>query len=160
MNKAQLLQRIRDARQRLELAVASVPDRHMTDVALYDLWSMKDFLAHITVWERYVVELAAALSAGREPRYHYNTVPVDDVNAETYQANKDRSLADIRDDSAASYAALLRFIEDAPDALLFDPNYWEYTQGIPFEQWIASNSDEHYDEHLPDVLDFLRRAGF
>ncbi|MBK8134621.1 MAG: ClbS/DfsB family four-helix bundle protein [Chloroflexi bacterium] len=159
MDKSNLLARTKAARARLDAALARVPDHRMSDVALYELWTLKDFLAHLTVWEQYVIGLASDLTAGRTPEYHFNTVPVDQINAETYAANKDRPLADIRAESAASFAAILRLIEDSPDALLFDPRFWSYTRGHPFERWIASNADEHYDEHLPDVLNFLTRAG-
>ncbi len=48
------------------------------------------------------MEVAGALSHGRVPEYRFNTVPVDQLNAEAYAANKNRILADIRAESAAS----------------------------------------------------------
>lgn len=159
MDKAELFRLIGEARARIDAAIDRVPDARKNEIALYDLWSMKDFIAHLTVWERYALDVAEALSNGMEPRYHFGTVPVDQINAETYEANKERSLADIRSEAAATHAKLLAMIEAAPDAMLFDGKYWPYTQGHPFEAWIASNSYEHYDEHLPDVLDYLQKAG-
>jgi uncharacterized protein (TIGR03083 family) len=159
MDKAELLAKTRDARSRIDAAIARVPDDRMNEVSLYERWTIKDFVAHLAVWERYALDVADALSNGREPTYHFGTVPVDRINDATYVANKDRSLEDVRAEAVATYAALLTMIETAPDELLFDGTYWPYTQGYPFVAWIRSNADEHYDEHLPDVLAFLEQAG-
>jgi hypothetical protein len=159
MDKTELFRRISEARARIDAAIDRVPDARKGEIALYGLWSMKDFIAHLTVWERYALDVAGALSNGREPRYQFGAVPVDQINAETYEANKGRSLADIRAEAVATHAELLAMIEAAPDAMLFDGNYWPYTQGHSFKAWISTNSYKHYDEHLPDVLDYLQRAG-
>lgn len=159
MEKTELLHKIRSARARIDAAIGRVPDERMSDVALYGLWSIKDFIAHLAVWERYAIDVAEALLAGREPRYRFGSVPVDQINAETYEANRDRSLTEVRADAATTHVALLALIEASPDNLLFDGGYWPYTRGYPFVEWIRSNSDEHYDEHLPDVLEYLEQSG-
>jgi hypothetical protein len=51
-----------------------------------------------------------------------------------------------------AYEAILAIVENAPDADLFDPDRFPWCRGEPFYRWIAVNTNEHYNDHLPDLL--------
>lgn len=156
MNKGELFQRINAARSRLDAAIAQIPDAHMGDIAVYGLWTMKDFLAHVASWERYVIDIHEALTAGREPRHHFDTTPVDALNEETLQRSQTQTLEAVREEYITTHGDLLRLVEEAPAESLFSADYWPYTNGSTFERWLAVSTYEHYDEHLPDVIGFLQ----
>ena len=148
MNRATLLRTIQLGRDRLEAALATLPDESMADRIDVE-WTRKDVLAHIEAWEHRVVDLLERLRAGEEPR---DEVETDERNAEIYRQSRDRSLTDVRSGEQAAYRALVAAVEGASDDELFDGSHFAWTEGDPFEQWVRGNADEHYDEHLEQLM--------
>ena len=123
--------------------------------ALSNGWTVKDMLAHLGAWENRADYLYQMLSRGR---------PVEDgvtdfnqFNAVTYQANQGRSLDVIRAEEIAAFTRLRAVAETAPEAYLFDPAQFSWTEGRPFVDWIAWNTYDHYAEHLPDLRAWLEK---
>jgi len=141
-------------------ALARVDDRHATDVALYDRWSVRDLLAHLGWWERRAVDL-----------YHYSTEgtplvpPLGSMSEGEYNEMilaqyQNASVADVRDMELSAYADLVGIGETAPEEALFSPDRFSWTEGQPFWPWIAGNTYEHYAEHVAGLLEWLAaRAG-
>jgi hypothetical protein len=147
MNRATLLTAIRIGRDRLEAALASLPDEAMLD-RIDETWTRKDVVAHLEAWERRVVELLDRLRAGEEPR---DEIETDERNARFHARDRDRDLADVRAGEQDAYVRLVHAIETATDDELFDGSHFPWTEGDPFESWLRGNSDEHYDEHLEQL---------
>ena len=55
MTKEKLIQEIRSERTRLEKTLEKVPQQQMVTPGVFDEWTVKDFLAHITVWEKRMI---------------------------------------------------------------------------------------------------------
>ncbi len=149
MTREELLKRIDDGRADLLAQLARVPAERLTQPTLANGWSVKDMLAHLATWERRVEYLYRMLSSGR---------PVEDgvtdsnvYNATTYEANRHRPLAEIQAEETAAFLALRTVAETAPEADLFDPARFAWTEDRAFCDWIAWNSYDHYLEHLPDL---------
>jgi len=148
MNRAALITAIEDGRARLDAALAALPDAAMLD-RIDDEWTRKDVLAHIEAWERRVVALIERLRAGKAPAERVET---DELNARFYAADRDRPLADVRAGERAAYERLVAAIRDARDEELFDGSHFAWTEGDPLADWFRGNGDEHYDEHLEQLI--------
>ncbi len=146
MTNTELLTDIRGDRARLEAAVARIDEAQLTAAALDAGWSVKDVLAHISLWERLCTRWLRAVARGDTPE-RAEVQDVDTTNARAYEAAKDAPLADVRERSRASYAALLDAIERLTDADLED----EQRFGWPTWKMIESNSAEHYREHAEQI---------
>lgn len=147
MNRATLLTTIRMGRDRLDAALAALPDETMAD-RVDEAWTRKDVLAHIEAWERRVVTLLDRLRAAETPDDHVET---DALNHQFYRESRDRTLADVRAGELGAYQALVAAVEGATDQELFDGTHFAWTEGDPFEEWFRANADEHYDEHLEQL---------
>jgi hypothetical protein len=149
MDRHALLDTIRTGRGRLDALLAVLPDGRMLDVVNGE-WTRKDVLAHIEAWERRTVELYRLLSSGRDPGTIGDS-ETDAVNARFFEQHRGRDLADIRAAEAGAYWAVLDLVESAPEADLFDPNRFAWTDGDPFFEWITGNTSEHYEEHIDQL---------
>nr|NIW42800.1 ClbS/DfsB family four-helix bundle protein [candidate division Zixibacteria bacterium] len=55
MTKEKLIQEIHNERMRLEKTLEEVSEQQMVMPGVMDDWTVKDFLAHITVWEQRMI---------------------------------------------------------------------------------------------------------
>lgn len=147
MNRTTLLSAIQAGRDRLDAALAALPDEAMLD-RVDDAWTRKDVLAHLEAWERRVVALLDSLRAGAQPSERAET---DELNAGYYAANRDRALEDVRSGERQAYDGMLEAIGRATDEELFDGGHFAWTDGDPLAGWFRGNGDEHYDEHLEQL---------
>jgi hypothetical protein len=147
MNKQTLVESIRAGRARLESALDQYNDEQMLD-RVDEVWTRKDVLAHLEAWERRAVTLLARLRAGDPPA---DGVETDVLNERFYQADRDRTIADVRSAERAAYGAILASIDGATDEELFDADRFAWCEGEPLAAWFRGDTDEHYDEHLEQL---------
>jgi hypothetical protein len=125
MDRARLRALIADGRARFEATLAGIPDAAMLD-RIDDEWTRKDVVAHVEAWERRVVQLFEALRAGGPIGESDET---DELNAEMYRRDRDRSLEDVRAGERSAYAAMLAALDGATDEELFDGAHFAWTGG-------------------------------
>jgi uncharacterized protein (TIGR03083 family) len=156
-DKAELLERIEQARAALDQTIAHLSDAQLVAPGPYEGWSVKDHLAHLAAWEQ---GIAALLQ--RRPRYAAMgvdaptnpTAGTDGINAVIYQRDKDRPLAEVLADFRQAQQALLAALAPLSDADLlktyshYQPDEPGKDSGAPILKWVASNTYEHYAEHV------------
>ena len=70
VNRQQLLQRLDSAWTAFTSSYAGLTDAQMTEPGVTDDWSVKDILAHITIWEEEALKhLPHIIAGGTPPRY-------------------------------------------------------------------------------------------
>jgi Protein of unknown function (DUF1706) len=151
MTKSELLASIRRERATLDALVASLSEAEMIAPELDVGWSVKDAVAHISVWERRCAGWLEAVARGETPE-RPEVQDVDGANARDYAAAKDTGPATVLAQSRESHAALLRSVEALAEADLAD----ERRFGWPTWKMASSNSDEHYREHIDQIEAWLR----
>lgn len=158
MEKRILLQSIRDARTQLETTLAAVPEEQMLQAGVEDDNSVKDLLAHISVWERRMIEWLGVTLRDREPEMLPEGMTWDDLdrwNEETTLSLRDRPLSDVLEEFSASYQDALHAVEQAPENALIDPNRFAWRNGKPLWEMISANMDWHYLEHEKSIRAWL-----
>lgn len=148
MDKAEVLNKMKTARSELDEMVSAFDAQQMLAPALPGGWSVKDSLAHIEFWERRVIEVFSALSAGRQPEPMFGGVDTDAVNQRVLELNRTRQLDEVRQSEQAAYQTFLSLVEQASPEDLFDGSRFAWTQGQPFVDWIDGNTYGHYPEHI------------
>jgi len=113
-------------------------------------WSPKDHQAHLTAWKRIQTERMRA--AARGETVAADTRETDELNARFHAADRARSLADVSAGERAAYERMLAAIDGAADEELFDGSHFAWTDGDRLADWFRSNGDEHYDEHLEQLI--------
>lgn len=111
-DKAELLGLIQSAYDQFEILLASLREEQMTIPGVNGSWSVKDNVAHLTVWQNYQAARQEGVLEGIEPPEPVPGLETEDAeNDYFYQQNKDRPLAEVLADFRASYQGILAATE-------------------------------------------------
>ena len=159
---AELRARNEAAVQRMVTAVASFSSKQMLEPLLADGRCVKDVLAHLAWWDRWLVFILPAVPAmphkAVAPPFMDQIPPgtawADEMNARVFAYNQNRALADILSEFNAGYqnlvqrAALLTYDD------LYDPDGMSATIGTQVAPLILGIY-EHYEEHAAELEQIL-----
>lgn len=143
--KAAFIARVRSAREQWEQPLAGLPPEALEQPGAGGAWTLKDVIAHITWYEREMIDILKARAFVGSP---YWELPREARNAAIHAENRDKPSEQVLAEAQAVFAELLAQLEALPEVALYDPAYFP---GMP-EDWlpwqvIASNTYEHYLEH-------------
>lgn len=166
-SRSDLLQSIHEDRAAWEELLATIPDERKAEPGLAGGWSVKDLIAHITVYERWTIEWLEPALEGNPPVWNDpdddETLELDERNRRFYAKNRDRSLPDIQAEAAAVHTLLVATIQRLPeDAVtlnirdLSPPVSAYYDANATVWKAIDENTAEHYRQHTDDVRRWLR----
>jgi hypothetical protein len=150
MDKQQLIAALRTGHERLRAAIDALSEDELALPAQGE-WTRRDLVAHVEWWERHAAHVVAALRAGRDPYPADEPFDLDARNARVFEESRGRAAAEVRSGEAAAWADLLRVIEAADEADLFDPARFAWTGGEPLVEIIRGDTDRHWEEHLPHL---------
>jgi len=162
MSKEELLSSIRDERARLDAVVHALGEADLSEPSLDGGWSVKDVLAHIAVWERRLLTALEAAARGDVPVWPevgYTFRDTDRLNARDFEANRGRSLEDVRRESRRSFEETLGAIERFSEDDLTRGDRWPWANGMSLVQMMSPNTDEHYREHAAAIEARAEQAG-
>ncbi len=168
MNKSELLNWLREEYQQWEALLDQIRPEHMEQPGVNGDWSMKDIVAHLTGWNRWL--LARLQAAGRgepepPPPWPAHLQTDDEINAWIYEFYRGRSLRDVLDETQQVFQQLLAVIETLPDdvqieAIRASADREFYLVWLGDERFPAGEFFDHFrDDHEPDVRAWLARVG-
>lgn len=145
VKKPEFVTRTRHARQQWDRTITGIPRQEMTAPGFCGSWSVKDVIAHITWYEREMINVLQTRTFAGSSLWE---LPVDERNAAIFRENKDRNLVAVLEDANATFDVLMTLLDSLTDAELSDPASFP---GMPLDwqpwQVIASNTYEHYEDH-------------
>ena len=159
MNKAELLNGLREEYQQWDELLDQIGEAHMDQPGAAADWSIKDIVAHLTGWRRRTVaRLQAAQRGEGEPLPYWpaHLQTDDEINAWMYESNRGRSVREVLGDSDHVFQQLLAAIEGLPDEVLSDPARhlpWLEAQSIQPSDFFG----HFHEEHEPDMRAWLER---
>lgn len=159
MKKQEILDQIRGARAAMLAAIDGLPDDAMLRPFAVGIWSVKDTLAHLSIWQS---ELVTALSRLDKPRLVPSIVEIEDINGwneEQYQINARRSLDVIVEDFHGVHKHLLKAVESLDEKTLNDARRFAWMEGEPIWYLIAENGYLHEQEHAEDIRRWRQEQG-
>ncbi|HZS89735.1 MAG TPA: maleylpyruvate isomerase N-terminal domain-containing protein [Chloroflexota bacterium] len=116
-NEAQvkkLLQRLDAAWTAFQESYAGIPGAQLMEPGAVGEWSVKDVLAHVTIWEEEALKhLPVIIAGGRPPRY-VTYGGIDAFNARMIEQRRGLSLSDVRRQLDDTHRRLIAFIQNAP----------------------------------------------
>jgi hypothetical protein len=158
LNVEGLLDQLENSRERLLVALASLPDEALTTTQVMDDWTIADILAHLVAWESEMVTALLRIDQGKRPaKLLEGYADIEGYNALRYKENKDRSLDSIFDDLHGVRRQLEGWLESFSERDLNDPKRYNWAKGKPLWEFIAETSYGHEIKHLPDIEDFAAR---
>ncbi len=159
MRKQEVLEQIQQARQTLLAAIDGLSDDAMLRPGVVGMWSVKDVLAHLSVWES---ELITALSQLNRPKIVPEIVKVEDIdewNDEQYRENVRRDLDVVLEDFHGVHKHLLKTVEQLDDKTLDDVRKFPWMEGEPLWYLLAENGFWHEKEHADEIRQWREAEG-
>ena len=115
MDKTTLLDMLVSNHTRFESILAQINPAKMLEPLEGDAQSGKDIVAHVTIWQRRLVNWFALAAQGgipHSPEAGLTWQDMDQLNEQTEQRNKDRSLEDIIGDFRQSFQEFSTLVQD------------------------------------------------
>ncbi len=162
MNKSELLDWLQKKYQEWEALLDQIDPARMEQPGVNGDWSMKDIVAHLTGWNRWLVIRfqAARGEAKPPPPWPAQLQEDDEINAWIYESNRNRSLEEVLDETHQVHQQLLAVIDSLPDDVRIErvePSYFLVWVGD--ERFPASDFFDHFhDDHESDVRAWLARV--
>jgi hypothetical protein len=155
LSKAELLEQIRSEHGLLEATLARLTHAQMLLPGVDGEWCVKDALAHISLWERWMIRWTNNLLQGEKPDTP-NPWDVDRINAEGYEKVKRLALAEVLEEFRLSYWDSVALAESLSEEQL----QTDHPETWPMDKlWtgIAANTNWHYKQHRTDIQKWLQK---
>jgi hypothetical protein len=167
MNKSDLLSWLQEQYRQWEAFLDQVGPAAMEQPGVTGYWSMKDVVAHLTGWNRWLVARLQAAQRGEPqppPPWPAHLQTDDEINAWIYAANRGRSVDAVLEESQQVFQWLLAVIAALPD----DPRIETIRNAAGREYYLVWVDDirfpageffDHFhDDHEPDIRAWLAQA--
>jgi|SRR5688572_28475620 len=163
ISKKRLLEELHRGRDDWEAVLAEIGRERMTIAGVAGEWSVKDIVAHVTAYERWVVALLDE-AFGRPVTRDEEMEAAPDMdarNAIIYRRNRDRDLDDVLTEWHQVSRHLADYIRELPEEALHDPMIAGLNPEWFPKPWklFAENTYEHYADHIPQIREWLARQG-
>ncbi len=158
MNKNQLINDLKEARQAFMSSIDGLSDEQLRMPGAAGLWSVKDVMSHLTAWESEVVTAFNQVQNKTIP----HILKIDDIyefNDEQYHISAARTVEVVRDDFTQVHKMLLQMIEDFPQNDLFSRTKYKFMEGEPLAILVEDSAIEHEHEHAEDILTWRDSMG-
>lgn len=165
MNKQELLNWVTEEQQKWELILAAIGESRMEESGVNRVgnWSMRDIIAHLCTWQRWLLARLQASLGGTEeatPPWPKELTKEDEINAWIYEANRHRSVGEVLKEANDIYELTLAAIKDLPDDIPIETIQGKFHPVKVDEQYFAVGEFFHhfYDDHAADVQAWLERT--
>ena len=156
VTKAEFVERVLRARNKWDTAVARIPPQEAVESGFCGHWSLKHVIAHITWYDREMVNMLERREFAGSDLW---ALPTDQRNAAIHEQVSGSTLAERLAEACSVFERLVELVASLTDKDLSDPASFP---GMPTEwrPWevLASNTYEHYEDHLAQAEAFLSRS--
>jgi hypothetical protein len=160
MNKAELLSWLREEYAQWQALLDQIGESRMDQPGVNGDWSIKDIVAHLVGWNRWLVARIPAAQRGApqpSPLWSAQLHTDDEINTWIYEAYRERSVREVLDESNQVFQQLLAVVEGLPEDIVIEPAYRVVQFGD--QRFSASEFFDHFhDDHEPDVRAWLART--
>lgn len=152
MNRQRLLKQLDKAWTALAESYAGLPDAQLTEPGVVENWSVKDILAHVTIWEEEALKYLPLIASGeRPPRYSVMYGGINAFNAQMTEQKRALSLSEVLAQLAETHRQLIDYIQSVPEEL--------FTQETRFRRRLRLDTYSHYPEHTKMIREWRERVG-
>lgn len=158
MTSARLTGILRTEQARWNALLDQIGMERMDEPGVEGTWSVKEIVAHLTWYERAVVDGARQFmeqGTYTRPADQQPALTIDERNAHIAAENQTRPVRDVLAEAEQVFNQLLAVVEACPDDLLNDPRAVGRPDEIAPWLLIATNSFAHFRHHEPAVRAWL-----
>jgi len=158
MTTARLADILRTERAQWNGLLAQVGPDRMEIPGVEGTWSVKEVVAHLTWYERAIVDGAAqVMNTGTFTRAN-DGLGMDERNARIAAESRARSVDDVLAEADDVFAQLLQVIAACPDDLLNNAKLLGLPDDVPPWMRVANNSYLHYQQHEQSIQAWLAQS--
>jgi hypothetical protein len=146
----EVMELIRHERAALEATLSQLSEAQMLEPLEPEGWTVKDFLAHIAIWEQRLVQWARESLQGLIPQRPAPGMTWDDLdrlNETNYLESRNRPLSEVQAEFGRSHEQVLQLMAELTQEDLFEPQRFAWRNGDPLWHMVAANTWWHYREH-------------
>lgn len=159
--KEELIRKLESSREEFSASIEGLPEEAYIETGILDNWSLKDILAHLTMWEAQVITLLfRAYTKPKPGTVHFGQETTDELNERWFNQNKDRTLEQVLDDFEGVRNQTIRRLEDFSEKDLFNVKAFDWLDGQALWQWIAEETYEHEEDHRGQILSWRQSQGY
>ncbi len=159
MKKQEIIQEIKQAREHMLAALDGLPQDAYLRPGVIGMWSVKDILAHLTIWYSELITALSKLDNPKQAPGIVNIEDIDEFNEEQYRENVRRPLAVIMEDFEGVYKYLIKAIEGLDDDTLNNVRKFTWMEGEPLWYLLAENAFWHEKEHADEITQWRQENG-
>ena len=160
-SKSELLSEIHREWDLLNALIGSLSEEQLTIPGLHGGWSVKDTLAHISAWEKVLLDRLGEALSGQPGQYPpvLSDAEVDQANAGFFAESQPRSFSAVLLELRSLYTGVLTVVEALDEPHLAHPLRIDYPQDdLHVWEIIRANTSDHYQEHRLVIEAWLRKA--
>ena len=150
MDRDQLQKRIETAWSAFKDSFTDLPDSRLTEPGVTGDWSVKDILAHVTIWEEEAIKhLPHIIAGGTPPRYSVTYGGIDAFNAQMVAQRSPLPLAEVRRQLDDTHQRLIEVVQTMPEE--------QITRETRARRRLRLDTYSHYPIHTKALLEWRDR---
>jgi uncharacterized damage-inducible protein DinB len=152
MNRARLLKEMEKGREDFLKSLDGLSEDDLLAPNVTGLWSIKDILFHLTMWEAELVTLLWQASENQNPSTaHTSRETQDETNASWTRLGAGRPLAQVFEDFYNVRKQTIRRLNALRDADFENPSRYTWLRGRSLWEWVAEDTFRHDAEHAAQI---------
>jgi hypothetical protein len=146
MDRQQLLQRLEHAWTALAASYVGLTEAQLLEPGVMETWSVKDILAHVTIWEgEALTYLPLIAKGGKPPRYSLQG-GIDAFNAKMIEQKRVLPLAEVFQAQEETHRRLLDYLRSVPEG--------QFATETPFRHRLRLDTYSHYRLHARAIQEW------
>jgi hypothetical protein len=152
MDRQQLLKKVDKAWVELKESYAGLSDAQLAEPGVVENWSIRDILAHVTIWEEEALKyLPLIMEGGKPPRYSVQYGGIDAFNALMTEQKRGLSLSEVLRQLDETHRQLVDYLRSVPEE--------QFTRETPFRHRLRLDTYSHYPIHTKAIQEWRERSG-
>lgn len=147
-NISAIISDLKYGRARLLQAIEGLSRRELTELPIYEGWTIKDVLAHVIGWDQRVLRTLPLMLQNRASEVA--SVEVDDFNRESVQSWRDKSLAEVLSEIHSTHQRILEILVGL-DHKEIDMRRERHGRIITIRSYVIDVMIEHDREHAAEI---------
>ena len=165
MKKSELLEWLQEEYRNWQTFLDEIDPEHMDQPGVNGDWSMKDIVAHLTGWNRWLVDRLQAAARGESeppPPWPAQLQTDDEINAWIFESYRGRSLRQVLEETNQVFQKIFAVVQGFPEDVQIEQVH--QSGRVYHLVWLGEERfqpgeffDHFHDDHEPDVRAWLVR---
>ncbi len=161
MDRARLLKAMEQGREDFMKSLDGLSEDDLLAPDVTGLWSVKDILFHLTMWEAELVTLLwQALENQNPTTAHTSGETLDKTNASWTALGAGRSLAQVFEDFYNVRKQTIRRLNAFRNVDFENPTRYAWLSGRSLWEWVAEDTFRHDAEHAAEIRLWREGKGY